>query len=189
MGKEQNRQGTRHSKSRRFKIFSLPFPWQSPWDLREGHFLGGLLGLWECNAICYQRCCGSTRQFLGSSKASVFQVLWEMPWVPHCISEILKFILVYNLHSHKWKTMESFYLKNVVVFIKLRGRERERERETLAVPCTPCIGDGAQNPGMCSGQELNWWHLGLWDDAQPAEPLPLGGIFVGEEGLQLQLIL
>lgn len=95
----RNVRGKCHSKSRQFKTFSPSFSWQSLWNLSDGHFLGVLLGLWECNAICYQRCCGSAGRH--TSIHGEFQSL--------CVARTLTNVMNSKLHFRNFKIHFSIY--------------------------------------------------------------------------------
>ena len=49
-----------------------------------------------------------------------------------------------------------------------------REKHGSVASRKPLTRDLAQNQGMCSDQESNWWPFGLLDNSQPTEPHQLG---------------
>ena len=64
-----------------------------------------------------------------------------------------------------------FFKKRFYLFLERgEGRQKERERNIDRLPRAPLWGL-VSNPGMCPDPELKGRPFGLWDNAQPAEPL------------------
>ena len=78
----------------------------------------------------------------------------------------------------------SFLKKILFIYFYREGKgRRKRGRETLMwekhidwLPLTHRTRDQTCNPGMCPDKESNQWLFGLWDNAQPTEPLQSGHI-------------